>query len=155
MRHVCAVLVVAAVLASGCQENRITEGAAPGVRVRSDLAPQARINMDTAVVIDPGLQNWQGREQEDRYARVAVERTGARRTGTGTLEVWAQLRNRTERPIAIEGRTQFFDSDLGPCEGPSAWKRVFLPPNSVDTYKTYSRKIQSPAHYYIEIREAR
>jgi len=140
MRQVCVVLIVAAVLACGCQENRITEGPGPGVRVRSDLAPQAQINMDTAVIIDRG---------------VAVERTGARRTPTGTLEVWAQLRNRTERPIAIEGRTQFFDSDLGPCEGPGAWKKVFLPPNSVDTYKTLSRKIQSPAHYLIEIREAR
>ena len=84
-----------------------------------------------------------------------MESTNGRRTPTGTIEVWAVLRNRTDSPLQIEGRAQFFDADRAPAEGPTAWQRVFLPPNGVATYKEASTKVLQIAHYYIEIREGR
>ena len=59
--------------------------------------------------------------------------------------MWAVLRNRTDYPLQIEGRSQFFDADQVPIEEPSAWKRVHLPPNAVGTYRESSTKVEAIA----------
>ena len=139
---------------TGCEQPLIPEGAAPGVQVRDPHAPYATVRLNTVNIIDKSLANWHGKEDE-KYSKIAVEQTNSRRTATGTLEVWATLRNRTDYPLQIEGRSQFFDSDQAPVEGPTAWQRVFLPANSVATYKEFSTKVEDVAYYYIEIREGR
>ncbi len=138
----------------GCTTTSVSEGAAPGVQVRDARAPQAAIRLNTVNIIDKSLSNWQGRP-EAKYSKIAVEQTNSRRTATGTLEVWAVLRNRTDFPLQIEGRTQFFDNYQAPIEGPTAWQRVQLPPNSVATYREFSTRVNEVAYYYIEIREGR
>ena len=65
------------------------------------------------------------------------------------------IRNRTDFPLQIEGRVQFFDESKAPVEGPTAWQRVFLPPQSVATYKESSTNVYDIGYYYIEIREGR
>jgi len=149
-------LIIAGLIVTGCSKTNVDvrEGAAPGVRVDDDRAPYARVRMNTVNILDKSLQNWQGSSKEKR-GKIAVEANNARRTATGTLEVWATLRNRTDFPLQIEGRTQFFDRDQAPIEGPTAWQRVHLPPNSVATYKESSTNINDVAYYYIEIREGR
>lgn len=162
------VCVGATWLAAGCVVS-VHEGAAPGVRVEDSRAPQAGIRLNTVNIIDKALQKWDGDERDPKwlallknnpdeakkYSKIAVEATNARRTPTGTVEVWATLRNRTDHPLQIEGRAQFFDSTQAPVEGPTAWQRVFLPPNSVATYKESSTKVMEIGYYYIEIREGR
>jgi len=145
-------LVVTVVLLSSCTEVEVDEGATPGVRVDDPRAPYATVRMNTVNIIDESLQNW---EDEDRRGKIAVESTNSRRTPTGTLEVWAVLRNRTDYSLQIEGRTQFFDRDRVPVEGPTAWQRVFLPPKSVATYREFSTKVREIGYYYIEVREGR
>jgi len=158
-------------LCSGCQTTYVPEGAAPGVRVVEPRAPYASVHnrMNTVNIIDKSLQDWHARQYKPwwsqifgsgpkpsaKYAKVAVESTNSRRTPTGTLEVWAVIRNRTDHPLQIEGRTQFFDASQAPIENPTAWQRVSLPPNSVATYKECSTRVHDVAYYYIEIREAR
>jgi hypothetical protein len=150
--------------ASSCTTVDIREGAAPGVRV-----PEVGIRYNFVGIIDKSLQDWNGpvfdppwssmfaggRKERDKHTKIAVESTESRRTATGTLEVWTVLRNRTDHPLQIEGRTQFFDSAKAPAEKPSAWQRVMLPPQSVATYREFSTKVQDVAFYYIEIREGR
>jgi hypothetical protein len=147
------------------------EGAAPGVRVRDARAPQARIRMNTVAILDKSLQTWEQRDvkhepawlsifcngvpQNTQWSKITVQATNARRTPTGTVEVWATLRNRTDYPLTIDGRTQFFSRDDSPLEGPSAWQRVHLPPQSVATYKELSTNVTEVGYYYIEIREGR
>ena len=85
--------------------------------------------------------------------KVAVEKIDSRRTPAQTVEVWAQLRNRTDYTLQVEGRVQFFDAKETPIEGPTGWTRIILPPNGINTYRGYSTKIKDIAYYYIEIRE--
>lgn len=133
-------LLVAAVLPA-CRTDVVPEGAVQGVNVPH---PAAQMKLDNVGFLDPGFVH-----------KIAVERQGTRRTDTGTLEVWILLRNRTDYPHQVEGRTQFFDADTVPVEGPSAWKRVMLPPNGTQTYRELSTRAGDVAHYYVEMREGR
>lgn len=141
--------IAAALLLGACAQTpgRINEGAAGGIRITDERAPNARLNLDTVAILDKSLQN-------DRSGKLAVEASGGRRTGTNTLEVYATLRNRTDFVLQVEGRAQFFDAQGVPVEGPTAWTRVFLDPNGITAYKELSTRIDV-AHYYIELREAR
>lgn len=141
------------VLLTACS-TVVQEGASPGVRVQEARAPQAGIRLNTVQIIDDGLQQWQGKDSQ-RWSKISVESTNSRRTATGTLEVWGVLRNRTDYPLQIEGRTTFFDQYEVPSEKPTAWRRVMLPPNGVTAYKELSVGTNDIAYYYIEIREGR
>jgi len=138
----------------GCESSAVREGPAPGVRIRHPAAPYATVRMNTVNILDKSLQDWHG-DPEQKRGKIAVEATNARRTPTGTVEVWATLRNRTDHALQLEGRSQFFDRDEAPVEGPTAWQRVFLPPNGVGVYKERSTKVMEVGYYYVEIREGR
>ena len=141
---------------TGCQTETVNvrEGPGPGVRVRSGLAPYATIRMNTAVILDDSLENWNV-GQKGKYSKIAVESTNAKRTETGAVQAWAVLRNRTDHALQVEGCVQFFDEMEAPVEGPSAWQRIQLPPNSVATYRENSTDTDHVKYYYIQIREGR
>jgi len=148
-----AVLLAAAVtttaVLAGCQNDKMNyEGPQPSERVRNDRAPYARVNLDTVVIIDKALQTQDS-------GKLAVERSSARRTPTGTLEVFAVIRNRTDFVQQIELRTQFFDANGAPVEGPTTWKRLILNAQSVNSYTELSINTSAIAHYYVEVREGR
>lgn len=143
---VCVWLGLLGVVACGCR-TLVREGPPTGVKVEDSGAPQATIQYNTVVILDKSLQ--------DKKAKLAVETTNSRRKPNGTIEVWAVFRNRTDFPLQIEARTQFFDAEKAPSEGPTAWQRVFLPPQGVQTYKEYSTKVSEISYYYIEVREGR
>lgn len=166
------ILASAVCLLAGCTTVvQVPEGASPGVRVRDSMAPNARIRMNSVAIVDKSLQQWDtkqveyqpawlsifssGNPENEKYSKIAVERTNARRTPTGTVEVWATFRNRTDYPLTIECRSQFFDRQEAPVEGPTAWQRVHLPQQSVGTYKEFSTNVMDVGYYYIEVREAR
>ena len=154
-----AMLAVAAAAAAGliggCTEVVVPEGAAPPVRVRDTRATQAAIQYNTVAILDKSLQDWSSNDEGKRYARLAVEETNSRRSPTGTLEAYAVFRNRTDRPMQIEARGFFYDSAKLEAEPPTAWTRLFLPPQSVATYKALSTKVQEISFYRIEVREGR
>jgi hypothetical protein len=168
--NVCLILFLSLIVSFlGCSTVDVREGPAPGVRIDDSRAPNAGIRYNTAVIIDKSLQQWDGKvfdpswssifssspKERDRHSKIAIESTNSKRTPTNTLEVWAVLRNRTDYPLQIEARTQFFDSNKVPIEGPTAWQRVHLPPQSLDTYREFSTKTGEISYYYIEIREGR
>ena len=130
-RHLLGILfLISAALMAGC---------APTVPGRT-----LGVELNTVALIDAGLE-----------LKVKAQVTNARRTPTDTVEVWAVLKNLTNQPISVEGRTQFFDKDEAPVEGPTAWKRLFIPPNSMVTYREFSTRVQDVEYYYIEVREGR
>jgi hypothetical protein len=143
-----ALLLGVMVALAGCNAVNRDEGARLGTRIDDARAPEARINLDTVVILDKSLQ-------DRRSGKIAVESSGARRTETGTLQVHAVIRNRTDHPQQIELRATFFDELSVPVEGPTAWQRVYLDPQAVAGYKELSARIDGIAHYYIEVREAR
>ncbi len=147
-------LASVALTLAGCA-NRLAEGPTTGGRVDTLNAPNAQIRLNTVAIVDKALQrdrsNLFGKE---RAGKLAVEATDSRRAPTGTLEVWATLRNRTNHDLQIEGRTTFFDARRVPIRTPTAWRRVFLPANSIGSYSEFSTDVEV-AYYYIEVREAR
>ncbi|MFQ5417322.1 MAG: hypothetical protein ACE5FL_09780 [Myxococcota bacterium] len=152
MNRIC---VVAVALALAACANRLAEGPTTGGRVDPSLAPNAEIRLNTVAIVDKSLQrDREGYFGTRRVGKIAVEATDSRRTPTGTLEVWATLRNRTNFDLQIEGRTTFFDGRKVPIETPTTWRRVFLPANSIGSYSELSTGVEV-AYYYIEVREAR
>jgi len=116
----------------------IEEGTGVGTRVDS---PSTEARLNRVGFLDPNLNR-----------KIAVQRTNARRTPTNTLEVYAVFRNRTSHNQSIQARTQYFGPDREPNEGPHEWQTVFLPPNGIQTYRTYSRGTTAE-YYYIEVME--
>ena len=147
-------MIVATACLCGCGQPPLREGASPGVNVNHPMAPYAKPRMNSVGILDKSLADWQGRDDR-RRSKIAVEATDSKRTQTGTLQVWATLRNRTDYPLQIEGRTHFYGPDQDPVEGPTAWQRLHLPANSVGHYKEFSTRIEGIEFYYIEIREGR
>lgn len=143
-----AALSAAALVLCACAGAQVNEGAAPGIRVNDDRAPDARLNLDTVVILDKSLQ-------DRNSGKLAIESSGARRSPSGTLEVFAVIRNRTDHPQQIEARVQFFDDLKVPVEGPTQWHRVYLDPQAISAYREFSTRVHDVYHYYIEIREAR
>lgn len=149
MKMVPLTLVLAAALAgAACSGINKDEGPRQAVRIADERAPSQRLNLDTVVILDKSLQ--------DRKAgKLAVENSGARRTAADTVEAFAVIRNRTDYPLQIEGRTQFFDAMGIPLGSPSQWQRLYLDPQSINGYRELSTGTGDVAHYYIEIREGR
>jgi len=157
-------IIPIALLIMSCSRVVLREGAAPGVRV-----PEVRVRYNSVGIIDKSLEDWDGpifdpawtsmfavgRKEHDKRSKIAVESTDARRSPTGTLMVWAVLRNRTDQSLQVEGRTTFFDVAKVPAEKPSEWRRVMLPPQAIATYRESSTKSDEISFYYIEIREGR
>jgi len=125
-------------VACGASRN---EGTNPPVFITGE---RTEVRWNGVSIVDDGIA-----------AKLAVQSSDSRRSETGTLEVWAHLRNRTDHALQIEGRVQFFDSEKRPIEGPSAWKRMYLDPNTMATFSEFSTRADGVAYYYIELREGR
>ena len=129
-------------LMSGCYE--VKEGSYAPVRIRDQNLPGAQIRWNNVSLLDPSIKN-----------KILVEATNTRRTPTGTLEAWATFRNRTNFPLQLEARSSFYDANQAPIEGPTAWQRIYLPPNATAHYSNvFSTKIDI-GFYTIEVREGR
>jgi len=149
------VLVCAAAFAglAGCQAPTY-EGAMVAQKIDNQMAPNATIHLNQVVILDRELQDTPG-PLAKRAGKITVERQGGVRLPTGAMEVYATIRNRTDFPLQLELRTQFFGSQQEPVEGPSAWQRISLPPLGITTFKGQSLAFNNIEYYYIEVREGR
>lgn len=142
---------------AACTTTQIYEGPSPGVRIEHPSAPNAGIRYNSVAILDRNLHTSyvyeNGKIDHGNVGKLAVENAGSRRSQTGTVEAWAMLRNRTNFQQVVEGRVTFFDQSKGPLEGPTEWQRIFLPPNSIGTYKEFSTSVSEVGYFYIEIRE--
>ncbi|MDA7817193.1 hypothetical protein N9A28_03265 [Sulfurimonas sp.] len=149
-------------LFSGCLVAKTQEGATSGEKVTHKSGQSVGMVMNSVAVLDKSLQKWQvfeetadGSIHHVTVGKIAVESSGAKRNETGTLKVWAVLRNRTDFPLQVQARVQFFDEYKVPVEGPSSWQRIILSPNSISAYKENSMGMNDLKYYYIEVREGR
>ncbi|KAF0114149.1 MAG: hypothetical protein FD149_1923 [Rhodospirillaceae bacterium] len=85
--------------------------------------------------------------------KVYVRNVTARRTPSGTVELYAQVINCTDHPLQTEARTQFYDAGQAPAEPVSAWKRLYLPPRTSNIYREFSLGTTSIHAYMVEMRE--
>lgn len=87
--------------------------------------------------------------------KIFTRTVNARRTATGTVEVYAQIINCTDFPLNIEARTQFYDAGQAPSEPVSAWRRMPLPPRTSNTYREMSIGTKQAQFYMVEVRETK
>ena len=141
-----ALLTVGCATSSGTSNRRGgggAEGTQPALRVSDERFPGTRARMNNVGLLDDELGS-----------KIAVEMTNAKRTPSSTVEAWAQLRNRTDHPQQLECRVLWYFADESPAEEPTAWQRLFLDPNSFETCKGLSTRIDVE-YYYIEVRAGR
>lgn len=132
-------LLAGTLAVAGCTTYDVREGIRPAVEV---VAPGTQARLDNVGFLTRDLER-----------RVAVQKSGADRTLTNTLEVWCTLRNRTNFEQKLLMRTQYFTDDRVAIEDPDEWQPVYLAANAIETYRTYSiGKLAD--HYYIEVMEA-
>lgn len=156
----CLLLIVLSLAA--CESSIMREGATPGLRVRDSHQPHAGIRLNSVNIIDPALQSRANSvfgmevkafsDKADYIGKIAVENHGGKRSGTGTLEIYVVLRNRTMYPLQVECRALFFDEHEIPVEGPTAWQRVYLDQNGLSSCNMQSTLLNT-SYYYVEIRE--
>ncbi len=160
-------ILLAGVFMAGCATQD------PCVNILQEKPLEPGIRMNSVSIIDSSLYSEmiggtycggvqiapttaEAAAQQNTVARykITVEQNEFRRTDTGTMEVLTILRNHTNYPLQIEGRTHYFDKNKTP-EEVTSWQRVQLPPKSIGTYKTSSTKTEKLAYYHVEIREGR
>jgi hypothetical protein len=124
------------VICGGC----VHEGSHAPVMIRG---ANTQVRLNNVSILDDAIAG-----------KIAVQGSGADRTPTGNLDVWTQLRNRTDYPLEVESRVQFFDGREVPIEAPSAWQRLHLSPNEITTYREASTRPDA-VFYFIEIRAGR
>src|SRR5262245_26788361 len=108
------------VLAAGCSQHG-------PIKARGAEEGTEADRRDSAVLISRDLADT-----------ILVERSSARRTGTGTWQVSFVMQNATDDPQQVESRVHFLTQDDAESEPPSAWYRTHLPPNSFETVVVYS-----------------
>lgn len=136
-------------LLSACNGTRIINSGA-------DLR-ESTFRMNEVVFVDTDLNRTKRNKitkTTKQIIRVNAESQGLRNTPTGTAEVWVMLRNHTDFPQQIQGRTTFFDSSKAPVDTPPQWKRIYIPPNSQAMYSELSTS-SNIAFYRVEIQGAR
>jgi len=149
---------------SGCDSTVRREGPTPGLQVRSERMPDARVRINAVSIIDPNLQRRANTvfgmevlafsDNAEYIGKIAVENHGSRRSPTGTMEVFVVLRNRISYPLQVECRVLFFDETEVPVEGPTGWQRIFLDENGLGTCRQFSTLLNT-SYYYVEVREGR
>ncbi|MGR9051772.1 MAG: hypothetical protein ACU84J_03920 [Gammaproteobacteria bacterium] len=157
-------LIVVLFSLTACERTIMREGATPGLRVRDYHQPHASIRLNSVNIIDPNLQSRANKvlgmeiqafsDKADYIGKIAVENHGGKRTGTGTLEIYVVLRNRTQYPLQVECRALFFDEHEVPVEGPTVWQRVYLDQNGLSSC-TMQSTLLNTSYYYVELREGR
>jgi len=137
-------LLTIALFVFGCSKYDIREGSFAPVRIRDQNLPGTQIRWNNVSLLDASIKN-----------KIFVEATNTRRSPTGALEAWAIFRNRTDYPLQLEARASFYDTNQAPVEEPSAWQRIYLPPNATAHFTTlFSTQINN-GFYNIEVREGR
>jgi len=136
-----AMLLLNLMTVSLCGCAHLHEGSYAPVRVMGQNT-EARLN--NVSILDRSLSR-----------KIAIQGSGAQRTPTGTLKVWAEIRNRTDYRLQVEARVMFYDAAQRLLDEPTSWQRVYLPRRVIEIYRECSTRIHEPAFYHAEIREAR
>ncbi|MFK5986573.1 MAG: hypothetical protein QM479_14280 [Pseudomonadota bacterium] len=132
------------------------EGPEHAVKVAvSDIDGKSHVveRYDNIAILDHSLQKSQSNIFSGKMSsnKLSIERAGSSLTDVDTLDVWIMIRNRTNHNQQIEVRTSFFDSMGRPMDDVTGWTRMYLSPNSLNTYRTTS--VKRVSDYYVEIRE--
>lgn len=163
LKQLLGITLLGSLIFTGCTSvptSRI-EGPAFGEKVSQDDIRYSGFRLNTVAIIDRSLQrhyierNFLGDTTRTTIGKLAVEAMGSKYNETGTMKAWTTIRNRTNHNLQIECRVSFYDEDKMHVEGPSAWQRIMLNPNSIESCIENSLSFRGIKYYYIEVREGR
>jgi len=146
----------ASILLSGCVYS-VHEGPTYGEQV-VDGAGLRKFKLDAVAILDDELQVWEYIDYNDSNkhstkSKISVVNLGKTKLSTNNYEVFTTITNRTDYPISLSIRTQFYDKNNVSIENPSQWQKLFLSQNSVLTYKEKSLS-NNVEHFLIEIKQS-
>ncbi len=147
-------LTISSIFFSGCSATH--EGPTYGEKVDDADLDVSAYKLNSVAVLDKDLLEWgyfNISKSHTSESKISVENLGIRSLETRNVEVFATIRNRTDHPLQVKIRSQFYDDNKIPTEKPSIWKRVFLAKNSSMTYKEKSVTIDDVTNFLIEIKE--
>lgn len=90
--------------------------------------------------------------EDEMSELVSVDRVGKAKTATGTLKVWASIRNLSDKRLMVEARAIFRGKGGESIEEPSGWRQVFIEPNTEASFEAYSMSTKAE-QMLIEVRE--
>ena len=136
-----AALLMAGVLAlQGCGAK--TSGRSRAGAPDAATTPQPQDLMNTVQMLEARMAK-----------RVLYEYSYVKRNSDGTLQVYLMLRNVSSSPVAVEGKTWFYNLERCLSDGPTEWRRVVLPAHSFGVYQESSTKTREANYYHVELRE--
>jgi len=115
-------------------------------------APVAH-KMNSVVFVDKSLnfvKNGGFVSNEVNVIKLTVDKHGSKALPSGSMEVWAVIKNHTDYDQEIQVGTQFYDIDQAPSEFEAVQQRMFITKNSTKTYRQTSVK-QNMKFYRVEI----
>lgn len=114
-------------------------------------------SMNRVIFVDHDLNRTILNEKKGtkkKKIKVSLQKAGARRSPTNSLEVFSVFKNHTDYDLQVQARATFFDGDEIPLNDTTAWKRMYIPANSFGTYRDFS--VSPMASYFIvEVREGK
>jgi uncharacterized protein YcfL len=147
------IAIFISILFIGC--GQIPEGATYGQKVMKEDGTSL-FKLNSVAILDKNLQRWEYVNNivtPDKMSKIAIENYGIKTLETGNVQVFSTIRNRTDYPLQLSIRSQFYDDNKVSTENPTSWKRVFVPKNSLVTYKEQSISIGNVSNFLIEIKE--
>lgn len=85
---------------------------------------------------------------------IEVNNVQSGRTPTGTLRVWGELKNLTDKRVLIEVRAAFRGAGGRVVEKAGGWTRVFIDPNSTQDMELLST-VSDASEFLLEVREGK
>ncbi|MFH2135759.1 MAG: hypothetical protein ABII81_11410 [Pseudomonadota bacterium] len=85
---------------------------------------------------------------------IEVNNVQSGRTSTGTLRVWGELKNLTDKRVLIEVRAAFRGDDKRVVEKAGGWTRIFIDPNSTQDLELLST-VNDASEFLLEVREGK
>jgi len=137
-------VVTALVLTAGC--------VSPTAPPAAGIATGEALETDRPVVLDDSLQR---RTLLGHRVKILVEDPIVRPGPAGTREYSVLLRNVTDFDQHLQARAHYLGDAHQETEAPSPWEMIFIPANSIATYRAVPTEAISVTSFYVELRKAR
>ena len=154
MKHLVFMMLLVAALLGATQANSKD-------RVYNSRPDQVTVpvGMNEVVYVDHSLnreftrKTWYTKKRL-KGVNISLEKSVISTNPAGYKQVTSMFRNHTDSDYVLEARTHFFDESELPSDVVTKWKRVHIPANSIQVYKTMSVD-QATAFFRTEVRSSK
>jgi hypothetical protein len=153
--------ILLALLCVCCLALSVVEQSYAEERIHTNRADQvtAPVGMNEVVYVEHGLNRTYTTKKWLQKSRlkainISLEKSFIQQNEAGYKQVMSLFRNHTDFDYVLEVRTHFFDASEFPSDTVSKWQRIFVPANSIQTYKVMSID-KTTTYFRTEVRSAK